>query len=36
MVPALQWRCYCPISLCRLFDPYGIRHTLAYIKRTYG
>jgi hypothetical protein len=31
-----QWRCYCPISLCRALDPYGFRHALAYIKRTYG
>jgi hypothetical protein len=35
-MPEPQWRCYCPISLCRALDPYGFRHVLAYIKRTYG
>jgi hypothetical protein len=33
---APQWRCYCPISLCRALDRYGIRHALAYIRRTYA
>ena len=32
--PAPQWRCYCPISLCRLLDPYGIWHALAYVRGT--
>ena len=36
MAPVPQWRCYCPISLCRALDPYGIRHAMAYIRRTYG
>ena len=36
MSKPVKWRCYCPISLCRVLDPYGIRHVLAYIERTYG